>query len=243
MVIITLLLYIFSTLITPINSEYWGLPIEISLLLVTFILIYVLHLSYEELGLKYSKDTVIMHILGFLLVASYAVITIYLIGFDKISELENLTVYNLLFFTVAAFAEELYFRGIIYRLLQVWDEKTAFLGSSLIYGIWTIPVGYIEIFVALKITSSLGIPLGQMERIIFALSLATIRLSSRMIYLCIPANIIVNLHNYLFVANNTPTELITFTYIIFLIIIGLFLYIDYLIKKRKNQTKKPQNIS
>lgn len=235
MVVTALFLYLISVFIIPIRSSYWGLPIAASMLIGNFILIYILGLSYEELGLKYTKETLLMHIFGFTLLLAYSIATIYLIGFSIFSKLGNLMIYEILFFTIAAFADEIYFRGIIYGLLQVWDEKTAFLGSSLIYGFWTIPVGYTEIFVALLINPSVPLPLGPMERILFALSLGAIRYSSKMIYLAIPAHIIINLHNYLFVAGNASAEIITISYFILLVVIGILIYASEFIKKRSAQ--------
>ena len=219
-----------------IDPKYWGLPIAASMLLVSFIIIYVLDLSLEDLGLTFSHDTIYMHILAFFLLFMYSIITIYLIGFDTVAKLNTIDLYNILFFTVAAIADEVYFRGIIYRLLQIWDEKTAFFGSSLIFGIWTIPVGYIEIFVTLNISSSLSLPLGPMERITFALALGSIRYSSRMIYLCIPAHIMINLHNYIFVAANASAEVISVSYILLILIIVLLVYLTYLMGLKKKKT-------
>ena len=240
MVVTALLLYLISEFIAPINSSYWGLPIAGSMLLGNFILIYILGLSYEELGLKYTQENLLIHVFGFLLLLVFSVGTIYLIGFSVVNKLSYLLIYDLLFFTTAALADEIYFRGIIYGLLQVWDEKTAFIGSSIIYGFWTIPVGYTEIFVTLAIIPSLPIPLGPMERILFALSLGAIRYSSKMIYLAIPAHIIINFHNYLFVVGNAQAQLIVISYLFLLLAVVILLYINELVKKRS--TKKGNEV-
>lgn len=239
MVVTALAIYLLGQFnILDLNPNYWGLPIAASMLVVSFILIYVLDLSLEDLGLQFSKETLWMHILAFCLLGLFVIVSMYLVGFKSVMDLKNMGLYSLLFFTVAAIADELYFRGIIYRLLQTWDEKTALFGSSLIYGIWTIPVGYIEIFVTLHITSSLSLPLGPMERIVFALALGSIRYSSRMIYLAIPAHIMINMHNYIFVAADASAEIISLSYILLLVIIALLIYITYLIDKKNAKLAK-----
>lgn len=221
-------------LLVRLNRDYWGLPIATSMLLGNFILIYILNLSYDELGLKYEKDHLPLHVIGFLLILAYSFVTIYITGIKSFNSLTKEVWYTVLFFIIAAFSDEIYFRGIIYRLLEVWDDKTAFIGSSFIYGLWTIPVGALPLTLAL-LTLPLPFQLGPIERIVIGLALGVLRYTSKMILLIIPLHIIFYIQNDLIVNNNVPAYLIIFSYMLLLVVIGLIIYIQIEFSKRMDK--------
>jgi hypothetical protein len=232
MVLTALILFILN-----IDPNYWGLPISTSMLLGNLILIYVFNMSKKELGLSYEKSTIFLHIFGFFLLLLVSIISTYTAGIKNINTLTRQVLYDILFFTVVALSDEIYFRGIIYRIIQVWDEKSAFIGSSLIYGFWTIPVGSFSLAIAFSLVLPLPIPVGAIERIILGLAFGVIRYTTKMIFLIIPYHIIINAQNSIIETNQAQIPILI-GYILLLVVIGILLYVDDVIKKKQIQSKK-----
>ena len=225
LVVTALVLLVLS--VQPVN---WVLPITITMLLGNFVIIYTFHLSYEELGLSLKKESILMHTFGFILLVVFVLLSLLIANVDIKEELLKFSWVDILAFTIAALADEIYFRGIIYRLLEVWDEKTAFVGSSLIFGFWTIQVGYFLI---------LPSALTPIERIIFALGLSALRYTSKMIFLTIPAHIVINVHNAIMQSTGVSNQLALLSYVLLLIAIGILLGSSEYVERRKEKGSKP----
>ena len=226
------------------NTIYWGLPIAASMLIGNFILIYILKLNYRDLGLEFHREKLYLHIFGFLLLIVYSIITLALAGIKNFSVITNEGLYNVFFFTIAALSDELYFRGILYHLLEVWDEKTAFFGSSFIFGIWWIPVGELPLTLAFALTLPLPIPVSQLERILIGLSFCAIRYTSKMIFLTIPFHIILYIQNeligQLIQHNQVQGVYVLWSYFLLCIVIAILVFVNYYSEKKSKEMNSKQ---
>lgn len=221
-----------ATYIVGLEKRYWGLPIATSMLIGNFILIYALELNYDDLGLKIHRETMPLHIFAFFLLLLYSIITFYITGIRTVQGITNQGLYYFSFFTIAALSDELYFRGIIYNLLQVYDDKTAFIGSSFIYGYWWIPVGELPLTLAIALTLPIPIPIGPLERILIGIAFCVIRYTSKMILLALVYHIVFYVQNELIVQNHVAGNLILASYVLLVAVIAIILLTHNIIESR-----------
>lgn len=140
-------------------------------LLVVFSLIPIYRFSAEELGLKIIKTKWGFHVaVSLAIFAGYLLIYIFVIRISGLRPVDTGTIWGLVTYAVVVLAEEIYFRGILYRFLEKrFSRITALIGSSIVFGI-------------IHATQGLG---GMVSRAFSGWLWGSVRYSSGMIFLLI----------------------------------------------------------
>ncbi|MFW9856229.1 MAG: lysostaphin resistance A-like protein [Candidatus Thorarchaeota archaeon] len=189
-----------------IESLYTGFFLTTGQLIATLILIWYLNLNQEDLGLAYKKSRFSLHVLSVFSLLIVVFLVKYLVeGVQVINEISFTMTYYFVFYILVAITEELYFRGVVYHILESWSKYVALIGSSVIFGIFHIRSGVIVVVIM----------------IFTGLSFAVVRYVSSMNLLLIPFHFLFNFQSALFVFNDS-TEFSAILYLglsIFVVII------------------------
>jgi membrane protease YdiL (CAAX protease family) len=186
-VILMILSLIVVSLINP-DNLYWGLFLTTGQLIATIILIRYLSLSKQDLGLTYHRSNMFMHVITILVLIFIVLIVKYFVeGVQSINNISFEVIYFFLFYSVVAITEELYFRGVLYHVLESWSPLVALIGSSIIFGLFHVRSGLTVVFI-MTFTG---------------LSFAVVRYMSNMIYLLIPFHLLFNFQSVLFIFNDS----------------------------------------
>ena len=208
--IICMLLTIIIISIININSNYFGLFLTIGQLVGTIILINLFKLTAHDLGLSYIKENMRIHLIGILLLVLITIIVNFaLIGITGLAKVNFDMFYYFIFYIIVSITEELYFRGVLYHQLELWNQNTALFGSSIIFALFHIRGGLQNVFVNFFTGISFGI----------------IRFASGMILLIIPYHFIFNFQSALFISNESSDPIIIITYIGLVTIFSSILFI------------------
>lgn len=119
------------------QTDYSNLIVNLFFLIGCIIPIRFLNFSQRDLGLKVISAQVKNHTLISLVVLSfYLVFYIFVIQISGLKPFTTSTIWGLITFAVVVFAEEVYFRGILYRFLEKrFSGITALIGSSIVFGL------------------------------------------------------------------------------------------------------------
>ena len=193
------------------DSLYWGLFLTTGQLIATLFLVKYLNLSKEDLGLDYNKSKFSLHILSISSLILVVFLVKYLVeGVQSVNEISFPVIYYFFFYTVVATTEELYFRGVLYHILESWSKYAALLGSSVVFGLFHIRSGIYVVIIM----------------IFTGLSFAVVRYVSGMILLLIPFHLVFNFQSALIVFNNS-TEVSAILYLgLSLAVVILFVLLD-----------------
>ncbi|MFW9780362.1 MAG: CPBP family intramembrane glutamic endopeptidase [Candidatus Heimdallarchaeota archaeon] len=203
--------------VLSIESLYSGFFLTTGQLVATLILIWYLNLNQEDLGLAYKKSRFSLHLLSVFSLLIIVLLVKYLVeGVEAINEISFTMVYYFFFYILVAITEELYFRGVVYHLLESRSKYAALIGSSVIFGVFHIRMG---IFVVLIM-------------IFTGLSFAVVRYVSGMNLLLIPFHFLFNFQSALFVFNDS-TE---FSAVLYLALSILVVIIFGFIESRTEKT-------
>jgi len=106
-------------------------------LLVVLSIIPLYRFSLDELGLKIKKAKWGLHVAASLVVfAGYLLIYIFVIRISGLRPIDTGTIWGLVTYAVVVLAEEIYFRGILYRALEKrFSGIMALIGSSVFFGL------------------------------------------------------------------------------------------------------------
>lgn len=106
-------------------------------LLVVLSIIPLYRFSLDELGLKIIKAKWGFHIaLSLAVFAGYLLMYIFVIRISGLRPVDPGTIWGLVTYAVVVLAEEIYFRGILYRFLEKRSSGiTALIGSSVFFGL------------------------------------------------------------------------------------------------------------
>lgn len=134
-----LVLYLLGTA----NQPFALLVINTVFLIASIICIRSFGMSSEDIGLKFLPGTFLRHVV-FCLILLLLYLVYYIVGI-RISGLRpvtSATVWTLLGYLVVAFAEEIYFRGILYRLFSNrYSGRVAVLGTALFFALFHLKQG------------------------------------------------------------------------------------------------------
>jgi membrane protease YdiL (CAAX protease family) len=152
------------------GRDYSPVLINTVFLAVCVGLIRLLSLSAEDIGLKLLKDRLPWHIAICLVIfASYMAFYLFAVRISSLRPISSKTAWGMLNYLVVAFAEEIYFRGICYSVVQKrYSGRAALLVSTLLFGLVHVRQG-----------------LGMIPKFFTGWLWGTVRYSSGMIYLLI----------------------------------------------------------
>lgn len=127
------------TFLLKINqTDYSNLIVNLFFLGACIGLLRVFTFSRRELGLQYIKSQMKWHVsISLIIFALYILFYIVVIRISGLRPLSASTVWGLLANLVVVFAEELYFRGMLYGFVQKrFSARTALIVSSLLFGLY-----------------------------------------------------------------------------------------------------------
>lgn len=120
------------------EEQYANLIVNLFFLAATGILFRILDYSKKDVGLEIIPGKVNAHV--FLSLAAFSIYLLFYIFVIRISGLRPVDagmIWGLITFAVVVLAEEVYFRGILYRFLERrFSGITALIGSSVIFGLF-----------------------------------------------------------------------------------------------------------
>ena len=119
------------------EQDYSNVLINVVFLLACVGLIRVLSLSAEDTGLKIAKDRLAWHVAICLSIFfCYMLFYIFAIHISSLRPILSKTTWGILNYLVVAFAEEIYFRGILYGVVQKrFSGRVALVASTLLFGL------------------------------------------------------------------------------------------------------------
>jgi membrane protease YdiL (CAAX protease family) len=185
-------------------GQAFKIPINVAALIACAVLVKALDLSAEEMGLKGAKGQFRWHaILCASLLAVLALFDLFVVRVSDLRPLSSGTMWGLLNYLVVAFWEELYFRGILYGVLQKrYSDRAAIVGSALLFGLAHLLQG-----------------MGMIPKFFTGFLWGAVRSASGMVVLLIPLHFIYNSMWLLFEGDwNHPR---TYFYPLFELLVGL----------------------
>jgi len=119
------------------GTDAGNLLVNVVFLLVVLSIIPLYRFSLDELGLKIIKAKWGFHVAVSLAVfAGYLLMYIFVIRISGLRPVDPGTIWGLITYAVVVMAEEIYFRGILYRFLEKrYSDITALIGSSVFFGL------------------------------------------------------------------------------------------------------------
>lgn len=182
------LVYAVSKLLGFGERDFRNLLINVGFLSVGMGLIWSLKLSRRDVGLEIVKDRIWFHVVaGSLILALYLWFYIFVIQISHLKPFTGQVGWTLCNYLVVAFAEEIYFRGILYAIVQrYFSPRMALLISSLFFGLMHIQQGIFSV----------------LDKLIAGWLWGTVRYSTGMIFLLIiPIHFLYNSVWLLFAGN------------------------------------------
>ncbi|MFX0016775.1 MAG: CPBP family intramembrane glutamic endopeptidase [Promethearchaeota archaeon] len=215
--VICMVLFLLIVAVINPDSLYWGLFLTTGQLVATLILIRFLNLSKEDLGLAYNKSKFYLHILSIFSLLVIVVFVKYLVeGVQSVNDISFTVMYYFFFYIVVAITEELYFRGILYNILESWSKYAALIGSSVVFGLFHIRSGLIVVVIM----------------IFTGLSFAVVRYVSGMNHLLIPFHFLFNFQSALIVFNDSTMVSGTLYLGLSLLVVIIFVLIESRTEKK-----------
>jgi membrane protease YdiL (CAAX protease family) len=94
-------------------------------------------LSAEDVGLKIIRQRLVLHVgLSLAIFTIYCLYYLFVVRISGLRPFTSATLWGLLNYLVVAFAEEIYFRGLCYRIVeQRYSGRAAILISGLLFGL------------------------------------------------------------------------------------------------------------
>ena len=120
------------------QTDYSNLIINLFFLLVGVVLVFIFKFSREEVGLGLIKEQAKQHVILSLVISIfYVLFYIFVIHVSALKPLSASMYQGLLTYLVVVLAEELYFRGLLYRFFEIrFSARTALIVSSLLFGLF-----------------------------------------------------------------------------------------------------------
>jgi membrane protease YdiL (CAAX protease family) len=205
------------------QTDYSNLIVNLFLFAAGILLVRIFKLSREDLGLKLIEGQLKWHaILSLTVFTLYVLFYIFVIRISALKAFSASTLWGLLTYLIVVVAEELYFRGALYRFFEKrFSGRTAFIVTSLLFGLFHARQG----LSAILSRSTTGFLWG------------SIRYSTRMIFLIIfPIHFMYNATWLLFEGNwNNPPVWAIYTLPFIEFVLGLV--IVFLQNNKQPQTK------
>ncbi len=214
--------YLILNLMGIAGQDYSNALINTVFLIACVSLVRVLNLSVEDIGFKVIKDRLSWHVAICLAISllyvAYYVFAVRISGFRPIS---SKTIWGILNYLVVVFAEEIYFRGICYGVVQNrYSGRIAVFISALLFGLAHVRQG-----------------LGMIPRFFTGWLWGTVRYSSGMIFLLIiPVHFTYNVVWLLFEGNwENPSMWAQVLLPLFELLLGIMIMVAHPLAARRKK--------
>ena len=120
------------------ETDYGNLIVNLFFLVSVIVLICLFEFSSENLGLKVIKEQMQRHVvLSLTIFAFYVLFYVFVIRISMLKPISSSTLWGLVTYLTVVFAEELYFRGVLYSFFEKrFSSKTALIVSSILFGLF-----------------------------------------------------------------------------------------------------------
>ena len=120
------------------ETDYGNLIVNLFFLVSVIVLIRLFEFSSENLGLKVIKEQMQRHVvLSLTIFAFYVLFYVFVIRISMLKPISSSTLWGLVTYLTVVFAEELYFRGVLYSFFEKrFSSKTALIVSSILFGLF-----------------------------------------------------------------------------------------------------------
>lgn len=120
------------------QADYGNLIVNACFLAACLVLIPVFGFTRQDLGLKVFTEQIRPHLLlSFLVLCLYLLFYVFAIRISSLRPFSAAVAWGLLTYLVVVFAEELYFRGMLYGYLeQAYTPRAALIVSALLFGLF-----------------------------------------------------------------------------------------------------------
>jgi len=120
------------------ETDYGNLIVNLFFLISVIVLIRLFEFSSENLGLKVIKEQMQRHVvLSLTIFAFYMLFYVFVIRISMLKLFSSSTLWGLVTYLAVVFAEELYFRGVLYSFFEKrFSAKTALIVSSILFGLF-----------------------------------------------------------------------------------------------------------
>lgn len=129
--------YLILSLMGVAEQDYSNVVVNTVFLIASLGLVRALNLSAEDIGLRVIKDRVPWHAVTCLAIFFlYMAFYVFVVHISSLRPISSKTIWGILNYLVVVFAEEIYFRGICYGLVQKrYSGRIAVLISALLFGL------------------------------------------------------------------------------------------------------------
>jgi membrane protease YdiL (CAAX protease family) len=129
--------YLVLSLLRISGEEYSNVLINIALLVGGIVVIRVARLSAEDVGFRIIRGLFLYHVIICLsLFLLNTLFYVYVVRIASLRPVTSATVFGLLNYIVVSFAEELYYRGAFYGIIQKqYSGRAALIASTLLFGL------------------------------------------------------------------------------------------------------------
>jgi membrane protease YdiL (CAAX protease family) len=126
------------------QTDYSNLIVNLFLIAAGIILVRIFKFSKGDLGLKLIEGQLKWHvILSLTIFTLYVLFYIFVIRISALKPFSASTLWGLLTYLIVVIAEELYFRGALYRFFEKrFSAKTALVVTSLVFGLFHARQGF-----------------------------------------------------------------------------------------------------
>ena len=120
------------------GTDYRNLIVNLFFLICVIVLIRFFKYSSEDLGLKVIKEQMQKHVaLSLAIFTFYMIFYVFIIRISALKPFSSSTLLGLVTYLIVVFAEELYFRGVLYSFFEKrFSAKTALIASSVLFGLF-----------------------------------------------------------------------------------------------------------
>ena len=120
------------------QTDYGNLTVNLFFLIGVIVLIFVFKFSSENLGLRFIREQMQKHVfLSLAIFVFYLLIYVFVFRISSLKPFSSGTLWGLVTYLIVVFAEELYFRGVLYLFFEKrFSAKTALIASSILFGLF-----------------------------------------------------------------------------------------------------------
>ena len=120
------------------QTDYGNLTVNLFFLIGVIVLIFVFKFSSENLGLRFIREQMQKHVfLSLAIFVFYLLIYVFVFRISSLKPFSSGTLWGLVTYLIVVFAEELYFRGVLYSFFEKrFSAKTALIASSILFGLF-----------------------------------------------------------------------------------------------------------
>jgi len=120
------------------GTDYGNLIVNLFFLFGVIVLLRLFKFSSENLGLRFLREQMQKHVfLSLAIFVFYLLIYVFVFRISSLKPFSSGTLWGLVTYLIVVFAEELYFRGVLYSFFKKrFSAKTALIVSSILFGLF-----------------------------------------------------------------------------------------------------------